>query len=72
MPHPVGPLQAVADWNPLSAVATAGTCAVTRIRPGRMHAWPMQHPELPVLAWSVALIVVFAPQSVCLYRRKSR
>jgi hypothetical protein len=23
MPHPVGPLQAVTDWNPLSALATA-------------------------------------------------
>ena len=33
-------------------------------------AWPMQHPELAVLAWSVALIAVFAPTAVYLYRRK--
>jgi hypothetical protein len=32
----------------------------------------MQHPDLTALASSAALIVVFAPQSVCLYRRKSR
>jgi len=30
----------------------------------------MQHPELAVLAWSVALIGLFAPTAVCLYRRK--
>jgi hypothetical protein len=33
-------------------------------------AWPMQHPELAVLAWSAGLIAVFAPAAVWLYRRK--
>ena len=37
-----------------------------------VHAWPMQHPELAVLLWSAALIVVFAPLAVHLYRRTSR
>jgi ABC-2 type transport system permease protein len=32
--------------------------------------WPMQHPELTVLISSVALIAVFAPTAVHLYRRK--
>jgi hypothetical protein len=30
----------------------------------------MQHPELEVLAWPVALIAVFAPTAIYLYRRK--
>jgi hypothetical protein len=35
-----------------------------------MPAWPVQHPELAVLAWSAGLIAVFAPTAVYLYRRK--
>jgi hypothetical protein len=31
----------------------------------------MQHPELAVLGWSAALLVVFAPLAVHLYRRKA-
>jgi len=33
-------------------------------------AWPMQHPELAVLIWSIGLIAIFAPTAVYLYRRK--
>ena len=36
----------------------------------RVPAWPKQHPELAVLAWSVVLIAVFAPAAVYLYRSK--
>ena len=34
-------------------------------------AWPMQHPELAVACWAVAMLVVFAPLAVHLYRRKA-
>jgi ABC-2 type transport system permease protein len=60
-----------ANWNPISALAATcrnlfggGNPAAT------VPAWPMQHPELAVLAWSVGLIAVFAPTAVWLYRRK--
>jgi hypothetical protein len=36
-----------------------------------VHAWPIQHPELAVIGWSVLLIAIFAPLAVRLYRRKS-
>ena len=36
-----------------------------------VHAWPMQHPELAVVCWAVAMLVVFAPLAVHLYRRKA-
>jgi len=62
-------LRDFANWNPLSAVAAAcrnlfGGAVATP------DAWPMQHPELAVLIWSVGLIAVFAPTAVYLYRRK--
>jgi ABC-2 type transport system permease protein len=62
-------LRDFANWNPMSAVAA--TCrnlfGGTVPTPG---AWPMQHPELAVLIWSVGLIALFAPVAVYLYRRK--
>jgi ABC-2 type transport system permease protein len=60
-----------ANWNPLSAVAA--TCRDLFGGPNpsaAIHAWPMQHPELAVLLWSAALLTVFAPTAVYLYRRK--
>lgn len=44
-------------------------CAPGRSVPAP-DAWPMQHPELAVLIWSVGLIAIFAPTAVYLYRRK--
>jgi ABC-2 type transport system permease protein len=44
-------------------------CAPGRSVPAP-DAWPMQHPELAVLIWSVGLIAIFAPTGVYLYRRK--
>jgi ABC-2 type transport system permease protein len=68
-----GWLQAFANWNPLSALAAAGRHLFGNPNPAAsVHAWPMQHPELTVVLWSVAIIAVFAPLSVQLYRRKSR
>jgi ABC transporter DrrB family efflux protein len=67
-----GWLQAVADWNPLSALAAACRHLFGNPNPSAaVQAWPMQHPALTVVLWSAALIAVFAPLSVRLYRRKS-
>ncbi len=64
-------LQAFANWNPLSAVAAACRTLFGGPNPAAtVQAWPMQHPELAVVLWSVALIAVFAPTAVMLYRRK--
>jgi ABC-2 type transport system permease protein len=66
-------LQTIADWNPMSAIAAACRSLFGGANPAAtISAWPMQHPELAVLAWSVALIAVFAPTAVYLYRRKLR
>jgi ABC-2 type transport system permease protein len=64
-------LQAFANWNPLSAVAAACRTLFGGPNPAAtVQAWPMQHPELAVVLWSVGLIAVFAPTAVMLYRRK--
>jgi ABC-2 type transport system permease protein len=67
-----GWLQPVAEWNPMSALAAACRHLFGNPNPAAsIHAWPMQHPELAVVCWSVAMLVVFAPLAVHLYRRKA-
>jgi ABC-2 type transport system permease protein len=64
-------LRNFAIWNPMSAVAAACRTLFGGANPAAsIQVWPMQHPELAVVAWSVALIAVFAPTAVYLYRRK--
>jgi ABC transporter DrrB family efflux protein len=66
-----GWLAAFANWNPMSAIAASCRNLFGGANPAAtVPAWPMQHPELAVIAWSVALIAVFAPAAVALYRRK--
>jgi ABC-2 type transport system permease protein len=70
--HMPGWLQAVANWNPLSALAASCRHLFGNPNPAAaVQAWPMQHAELTVVIWAVALIAVFAPLSVRLYRRKA-
>ncbi|HYA49924.1 MAG TPA: ABC transporter permease [Streptosporangiaceae bacterium] len=67
-----GWLQAVADWNPMSALAAASRELFGNPNPAAsVQAWPMQHPELAVIGWSAVLLAVFAPLAVHLYRRKA-
>jgi ABC transporter DrrB family efflux protein len=67
-----GWLQPIAEWNPMSALAAASRHLFGNPNPAAsVQAWPMQHPELAVLGWSAALLVVFAPLAVHLYRRKA-
>jgi ABC transporter DrrB family efflux protein len=67
-----GWLQAIADWNPVSAVTAALRDLFGNPNPSAdLHAWPMQHPVLASLAWSVALLLIFAPLAAHLFRRKT-
>ena len=67
-----GWLQPIAEWNPMSAVAAASRHLFGNPNPAAsVPSWPMQHPELAVLGWSVVLLMVFAPLAVHLYRRKA-
>jgi ABC transporter DrrB family efflux protein len=63
-------LRDFADWNPISAMAAACRQLFGGNPAPAAAAWPMQHPELAAAGWSVALIALFAPTAVYLYRRK--
>ena len=68
-----GWLQPVAEWNPMSSLATACRSLFGNPNPAaQVHAWPCQHPELAVGCWSVGLLVIFAPLAVRLYGNKVR
>ena len=65
-------LQDLANWNPVSAVTA--TCRELFGNPNpsaTIHVWPMQHPILASLLWSVALVAIFAPLASALYRRRT-
>jgi ABC transporter DrrB family efflux protein len=66
-------LRAIAEWNPVSAVAQAcrelwgnGPAA------GPDAAWPLQHPVVSSIGWSIVLTALFAPLAVSAFRRRSR
>lgn len=64
-------LRNFANWNPMSAISAACRGLFGGPNPAdTVQAWPMQHPELAVICWSVALIAIFAPAAVLMYRRK--
>lgn len=70
--HMPGWLQAIADWNPVSAVTAAVRTLFGNPNPSAaVHAWPMAHPVAAALAWSLAILAVFAPLAAVLYRRRT-
>jgi ABC-2 type transport system permease protein len=70
--HMPGWLRTIADWNPVSAVASALRHLWGNPNPsGTIQAWPMQHPVEAALLWSVGILAVFAPLAVHLYRKRT-
>lgn len=66
-----GPLQAFAEWNPVSAVTQAARELFGNIPEGTPEptAWPLQNPVLYTLIWVVVIVAVFAPLAVARYQR---
>jgi hypothetical protein len=52
-------------------VLTKRSIARIRREPETLADVTLLHPELAVVCWSVAMLVVFAPLAVHLYRRKA-
>jgi ABC-2 type transport system permease protein len=70
--HMPAVLRAIANWNPVSVVTAACRHLFGNPNPSAtIGAWPMQHPVIASLLWSVALLVVFAPIAVQLYRGRA-
>lgn len=63
-------LRYIAEWNPFSATVQACRELFGNLPPGFVtpDAWPMQHPILASVMWSVLIIVVFRTLAVRKYR----
>jgi ABC-2 type transport system permease protein len=61
-------LQPIAEWNPFSATVQA--CRVLFGNPGvsTSGAWPMQHPVIASILWSLLILIVFRTLAVRKYR----
>ncbi len=65
-------LRAVADWNPVSAVAAGTRQLWGNPNPSAsIGAWPMRHPVEASLAWSVLILGVAAPLASRYFRRRT-
>ena len=64
------PLRVFAEWNPVSAVTQAARESFGNIPPGTPEptVWPLEHPAVYTLIWTVGLIAVFAPLAVRRFR----
>ncbi len=70
--HMTTVIRTIADWNPVSAVTAASRELFGNPNPSAtVHVWPMQHPVLAAVAWSLALLAVFAPTAAYLYRSRT-
>ncbi len=70
-----GPLQTVAEWNPVTAVATAlRDLFGNQAPPGLIQpsGWPAENALLYAAVCSIAIIAVFAPLALIQYRRINR
>ncbi|MCZ2527677.1 ABC transporter permease [Streptomyces sp. NPDC059506] len=63
-----GWLQTVAEWNPFSATVLACRQLFGNPEGTVSDAWPMQHPVLASVLWSVAILLVFRTLAVRKYR----
>lgn len=64
-----GWLRTVAEWNPISAMASATRELFGNASPAADAAWPVAHPVAGTLAWSAALLAVFVPLAIRRYAR---
>jgi ABC transporter DrrB family efflux protein len=66
------PLRQIAEYNPLSAVATAVRRLFDNPIGAITDAWPLQHPIVASLLWCAPLIGVFAPLAIRRFQHMNR
>ncbi|GGP40565.1 ABC transporter permease [Saccharothrix coeruleofusca] len=66
-----GPLKTFAQWNPISAVTAAARELFGNTNPAfpAPDVWPLRHPVLTTLLWTVVLLLVFVPLATRQYRK---
>lgn len=68
-------LRPIAEWNPVSALTAScrelwGNNGDLATVPGA--AWPLQHPELASIGWSIIFTAVFAPLAIRAFHQRSK
>jgi ABC-type multidrug transport system permease subunit len=66
-------LRTIAEWNPISALSQAmrDNWGIAGI-PVRADApWPLHHPELATLLWSIAITAVIAPLALRAFNKRT-
>ncbi|MFA9431022.1 ABC transporter permease [Egicoccus sp. AB-alg2] len=68
-----GPLQTIAEWNPVSSVTHAARVLFGNIDPSMPvpDVWSFRHPVAYTLLWVVIILAVFVPLSVRQYKRST-
>ncbi|HXZ61278.1 MAG TPA: ABC transporter permease [Acidimicrobiales bacterium] len=70
--HMPGWMQAIAEWNPVSAVCAAARDLWGNPNPSaHLKAWPMQHPVQAALLWSVLILAVAAPLAAHYFKKRT-
>jgi ABC-2 type transport system permease protein len=65
-------LRQIAEWNPVSAVVAAvRTLFGNPTAVPSDAAWPLQHPVIAAVFWSVAFLAVAAPLTIAGFRRRT-
>ena len=62
-------LRAIADWNPVSAIAAAMRDLFGNPSAPANGAWPLLHPVLASVGWLALLLVIFVPLCAARYAR---
>lgn len=65
-----GWLRLIADWNPVSALATASRQLLGNPTSPANGSWPLEHPIIASLAWTALLIALFVPLCTVRYARR--
>lgn len=65
-------LRTVAEWNPISALVQAVRELWGNAEPAAAgSAWPLQHPVLATVGWTVLLTLVLAPLALAAFRSRT-
>lgn len=67
-----GPLQPIAEWNPISVLTQATRELFGNPNPTLADSFPSEHPFLLSVLWTIAILAVFAPLAVRRYRAIDR
>jgi len=67
-----GPLQPIAEWNPISVLTQATRQLFGNPSPSLSDSFPSEHPYFMSVAWTIAILAVFAPLAVRRYRAIDR